>query len=176
MADDDGRIQWYQPHIRALFPIEGIRVSHSLAKTIRRGPFEIRFDTSYEAVMRGCLRPGDNWINEEIIRTYTQAHTEGWGHCGECWQDGELVGGIYGIALGSAFFAESMFHRKTDASKVALWAMVNRCREVGFTIFDAQIMNPHLASLGAFEVPHREYMTMLAKALKQSTPWSAPPI
>jgi leucyl/phenylalanyl-tRNA--protein transferase len=174
MGGAEGLIEWYQPYRRALFPISGIHVSRSLAKRIRSGAFEVRFDTCFEEVMRGCLRPGENWITEEIIRVYTQIHRDGWGHCCECWLDGRLVGGVYGIALGSCFCAESMFHRTTDASKVALWALVARCAELGFTIFDAQIMNPHLASLGAFEVPHEEYENRLGAAIKRSTVWSGP--
>lgn len=172
MADEDGEIGWYRPHRRCLFPIEGIRVSRSLAKTIRSGRFEVRFDTSFEQVMRGCLRPGDNWISEDIIRVYTAIHEEGWGHCGEVWLDGELVGGIYGLALGACFSAESMFHCVTDASKVALHAMVEKCRELGFKIFDAQVMNPHLASLGAYEIADHEYESLLQSALKETTAWS----
>jgi len=172
MTMEDGSVQWFQPRRRALFPIEGIHVSRSLRKVIDRGEFEIRFDTCFEQVMRSCLRPDGNWISEDFIRVYTLIHHEGWGHCGECWVDGVLVGGIYGIALGSCFCAESMFHRRTNGSKVALWAMVEKCRELGFTIFDAQIMNPHLRSLGAYEVTHNEYMGMLIKALRDKTAWS----
>jgi leucyl/phenylalanyl-tRNA--protein transferase len=165
MTMEDGSVEWFRPARRALFPISGIKVSRSLARTIRQGKLEIRFDTQFEQVMRGCLRPRDNWISEDFIRVYTQIHREGWGHSAECWQEGELVGGVYGVALGGAFCAESMFHRRTDASKVALWALVERCRALGFVLFDAQIMNPHLASLGAFEVPDRVYRRMLEKAL-----------
>ena len=147
-------------------------MSRSLEKRLRREEFEIRFDTAFEQVMRACFRPQDNWLSDDFVRAYGQAHIEGWAHCVECWQDGELVGGSYGIALGSCFCAESMFHRRTDASKVALWALVNRCRELGFTIFDAQIMNPHLDSLGAYEVPHLAYEIMLSDALTKTTPWS----
>jgi leucyl/phenylalanyl-tRNA--protein transferase len=174
MTMEDGHIDWFQPWRRALFPIEGVHVSRSLAKVIRQQVFEVRFDTAFQEVMTKCLRDEDNWISDEFIRVYTQIHHEGWGHCSECWLQGELVGGVYGIAIGSVFFAESMFHRATNASKVALWAMVNKCRELGFTLFDAQIMNPHLASMGAFEVPHREYMKRLERALRKTTPWSPP--
>jgi leucyl/phenylalanyl-tRNA---protein transferase len=152
MADDDDEILWYRTYERCLFPIQGIHVSRTLAKTIRSGVFEIRFDTAFEEVMRSCRRPEGNWINEEIIQAYTAIHEEGWAHSGECWQNGRLVGGIYGVAIGTSFSAESMFHRETDGSKVALWAMVEKCRQLGFTIFDAQIMNPHLLSLGAYEI------------------------
>ena len=172
MTMDDGSVEWFQPRRRALFPLDGIHVSRSLRKVIRRGDFEIRFDTSFEQVMRACLRPEGNWISEDFIRVYTLIHHEGWGHCVECWQEGEMVGGLYGIVLGGCFCAESMFHRRTDASKVALWAMVEKCRELGFTIFDAQIMNPHLRSLGAHEVSHLEYMQMLSHALEVQTEWS----
>jgi len=125
--------------------------------------------------MRSCRRPDGNWINEEIIRAYTSIFEEGWAHCGECWEDGVLVGGIYGVAIGTCFSAESMFHRVTDASKVALWAMVEKCRELGFTIFDAQVMNPHLLSLGAYEVSNAKYMKMLADATLGKTEWSLAP-
>ena len=172
MTMEDGSVAWFQPRKRALFPIEGIHVSKSLAKLLRKGKFEITFDTCFEHVMRGCLRPSDNWISEEFVQVYTAIHREGWGHCAECWHDGQLVGGVYGIALGACFCAESMFHRCTDASKVALGAMVDKCRELGFQIFDAQIMNPHLASLGAYEISHEEYMDRLHSCLQLTTPWS----
>ena len=172
MTMDEGEVQWFQPRRRALFPIEGIHVSRSLQKVIDRGEFDVRFDSAFEHVMRSCLRPDGNWISEDFIRVYTLIHHEGWGHSAECWYEGELVGGVYGIALGTCFCAESMFHRRTNASKVALWAMVEKCRELGFTIFDAQIMNPHLRSLGAYELPHRDYLGMLAKAIQTRTAWS----
>jgi leucyl/phenylalanyl-tRNA--protein transferase len=171
MTMDDGSVEWFQPRQRALFPLGGIRISRSLRQTIRSEVFEIRFDTGFEDVMRGCLRPGDNWISEHFIRVYGEIFSQGWAHCAEAWQGDELCGGVYGIALGSCFCAESMFHRKTDASKVALGALVDHCRESGFTIFDAQIMNPHLASLGAFEIPHLEYMKLLAGALGRNSCW-----
>jgi leucyl/phenylalanyl-tRNA--protein transferase len=175
MGEEDGTVEFYLPNRRALFPMEGIHVSRSLAKTIRSGRFSITFDSSFEAVMRSCLRPVENWITEDLIRAYTEVHAQGWAHSCECHQDGELVGGVYGIALGSCFCAESMFHQVTDASKVALWALVEKCRDLGFTVFDAQIMNPHLESLGAFEVSHREYLRLLKDALGRTTPWSISP-
>lgn len=171
MADDDGEIGWYRPNRRCLFPIEGIHVSRSLRKLIERKRFSITFDHAFEEVVRSCRRPADNWISEEIVRAYTQVHHEGWAHSCEVWRGDELVGGTYGLALGACFCAESMFHRVSNASKLALWAMVERCRELGFTIFDAEVMNPHLASLGAFEVSNKEYMAMLAEAVRRSTPW-----
>lgn len=171
MADESGEVGWYSVRRRALFSISGVRVSRSLAKVIRQGRFEIRFDTAFEEVMRACFRPDGNWLTEEFVQAYSECHRQGWGHCCEAWRDGKLVGGVYGLAVGSCFCAESMFHLETDASKVALWALVEKCRELGFTVFDAQIMNPHLASLGAFEVSTKEYIRLLADALGRVTPW-----
>ncbi len=172
MGDPEtGGIAWYAPRLRALFPIEGVRVSRSLARSIRRGKFEVRFDSAFESVMRGCLRPRDNWITDEMICVYTEIHRQGWAHSAESWRDGELVGGVYGLCLGACFCAESMFHRETDASKVALWALVEKCREIGITLVDAQIMNPHLESLGAFEVPHEDYIRLLQLAHSVRTEW-----
>lgn len=168
MTLDDGSVGWFQPQKRCLFPISGIHISHSLAKVLRRGQFEVRFDSAFEQVMRACLRPDGNWISEDFIRCYTQIHHEGWGHSCEAYLDGQLVGGTYGIAIGSCFCAESMFHRVTNASKVALKSMVDECRAQGFTIFDAQIMNPHLKSLGAYEISHRSYMRMLRDGVRES--------
>lgn len=168
---ETGEVDFYIPKTRAVFPIEGIRVSRSLAKTLREGRFEVRFDTSFEGVMRGCLRPFDNWITEGLIACYLQIHREGWAHCCETWLEGSLVGGVYGLALGGCFCAESMFHRETDASKVALRALVNRCRELGFVLFDAQVMNPHLESLGAKPMSHRTYLAELKSATTILTSW-----
>lgn len=172
MADDTGEITWYKSRNRALFHLSGIRISRSLRRTLNSGKFQVTFDQDFEGVMRGCLRPGDNWINEDIIRAFCEAHQEGWGHSCEVWREGWLVGGIYGLAVGLCFSAESMFHRETDASKVALHHMTTRCRELGFTIFDAQIMNPHLESLGAYEVADAEYDSLLQQAVMNKTRWS----
>ena len=167
-------VEWFYPQDRALLPITGIRVSRSLKRVIKSERYEVRFDTEFAEVMRSCMRPGDNWISEEFVRVYTEIFDEGWAHSSECWVGDELVGGVYGLAIGSCFCAESMFFERTDASKVALWALVNKCRDLGFTQFDAQIMNPHLASLGAYEVPHEEYEALLKDALSRSTKWSLP--
>lgn len=179
MTVEEDLVEWFQPLKRALLPIEGIHLSRSMRRLVRSiqagtGPFTVTFDTNFESVMRSCLRPEGNWISEDFIRVYTQIHLEGWGHCVEVWEGEALVGGLYGIALGSCFCAESMFHRSTNASKVALWAMVERCRSLGFTIFDAQVMNPHLESLGAYPVPNRQYLALLERALRNETPWSRP--
>lgn len=162
-------VEWYQPYDRCLFPISGVRVSRSLRKTLRSGTFEVTFDQAFEDVIRSCRRPSDNWISEDFIRVYTEAHREGWAHSCEVWHQGSLVGGTYGLAIGGAFFAESMFHRMTDASKVALHHMIETCRSAGFVLFDAQIMNPHLQSLGAFTIPAEQYEIELRKTLSVKT-------
>lgn len=172
MTTESGEIAWYRPYVRAVFPLDGFRTSRSLAKTLRRGLFEVRFNTSFESVMRGCIRPTDNWISEPIVEAYTAVHREGWGHSVECWADGELVGGAYGVAVGGVFCAESMFHRRRDASKVALRALIARCREIGFGLFDAQVMNPHLESLGARPMTHRSYMAALDSLVNATNVWS----
>jgi len=177
MTLENGDIGWFRPRRRALFPIEGIRVSRSLRKVIRSGEFEIRFDADFEGVIRGCFRPTDNWLSEDFVRAYTLAFREGWAHCAECRREGELVGGVYGINLGAYFAAESMFHRATNASKVALWAMIHRSRDAGIRLFDAQVMNPHLASLGAYELSADRFALLLEDALREPTTtgsWALP--
>jgi len=172
MTMEDGQIEWFRPFDRALFPLSGMRVSRSLRRTMRRGGYSVTFDRDFTQVMRSCVRPDANWISDFFIEVYSQIHRQGWAHSSEVWQDGLLVGGVYGVAIGSCFCAESMFHRRTDMSKIALHALIDRCRELGFTLFDAQVMTPHLASLGAYAVPHEEYMQVLGAALSQTTPWS----
>jgi len=173
MEDESlGEVEWYAPYERALFPISGVHVSHSLRRILNQAPFEIRYDSDFVAVMEHCRRPGENWIGPNIQRCYNQIHQAGWGHSVECWQDGQLVGGLYGVAIGGCFSAESMFHRVTDASKVALWAGVERARTCGFTLFDAQVMNPHLERMGAFELSHADYLKRLSLAKDIVTrPW-----
>ncbi len=175
MADDDGQVEFYSVPRRALFPIDGVRLSRSMAKVIRRGGFEITFDQDFRGVMEGCAdRPEGTWISPEIQAAFEGLHRLGWAHSCEAWQGGELAGGVYGVAIGGLFGAESMFHRRTNASKAALAALVDHCRILGFTLFDAQIMNPHLASLGAFEVTADRDQELLAEALRAETPWSLP--
>jgi leucyl/phenylalanyl-tRNA--protein transferase len=172
MAESDhGPIHWYYPTMRCLMPIEGIRVSRSLARTLRRSPFRVTYDESFREVMTACRRPEGNWISPELIDLYTEIHDEGWAHSCEVWEDDRLVGGVYGLALGSCFSGESMFHRATDASKVALYHLVNHVRELGFIMFDAQFINDHTASLGAYEITQREYLARLEVALQTEVPW-----
>lgn len=160
---------WFQPDPRTILPLNAFHVSRSLAKTLRQGVFEIRINTDFEGVMRGCAdREEGTWISEEFIEVYGELHKQGKAHSVETWRDGKLVGGTYGVALGGAFMAESMFHYETDASKVALAALVSHLRERGFLLLDVQYLTPHLARFGAIEIPHRQYYALLQHALSLS--------
>ena len=167
MADErSGEVLWFRPDPRAIIELDGLHVSRSLARTMRRGRFEIRVDSDFEGVMRGCAdRPEGSWIDDRFIEVYGALHRAGKAHSVEAWRDGRLVGGTYGVALGAAFMAESMFHRETDASKIALAALVQRLRERAFTLLDVQYVTPHLESLGATEITRREYERRLERAL-----------
>ena len=167
MADEgSGEILWFRPDPRAIIPLDGFHISRSLTRTLRRGIFEVRVDTDFEGVMRGCAdRPEGTWISERFVEVYGALHRAGKAHSVEAWRDGRLVGGAYGLALGGAFMAESMFHRETDASKVALTALVARLQERGFTLLDVQYVTPHLESLGAVDITRREYERRLERAL-----------
>ena len=165
--DEIDELRWYMPDPRTIMPLDGFHTSHSLAKTIRQGVFETRLDTDFEGVMRGCAdREEGTWISEEFIALYGELHRMGKAHSVETWRNGQLVGGTYGVSLGGAFMAESMFHRETDASKVALHALVSHLNERGFTLLDVQYLTPHLQSLGAIEIPHRQYYDRLRRALR----------
>jgi len=162
---------WWSPNPRAIIPLDGVHVSRSLRKSQRR--FEIRIDAAFEAVMRGCgdaTRP-HGWIDEDFVSAYCELHEMGWTHSVETWLDDELVGGLYGIAVGGLFAGESMFHRVTDASKVALVATVQHLRTAGYRLFDVQWLTPHLSSMGAVEVTREEYADLLAAALTVTPTW-----
>src|SRR3989441_10250830 len=166
---DEGTVEllWFSPDPRAIIPLDASHLSPSLKRRLRLGGFEIRVDTDFEGVMRACGdRPEGTWISEEFIEVYGALHRAGKAHSVEAWRDGRLAGGCYGVSLGGAFMAESMFHRETDASKVALAGLVSRLRDRRFTLLDVQYVTPHLASLGAVEIPRREYERRLAEALK----------
>ncbi len=167
-ADDD-ELFWVEPEERAIFPLEEFRVSRSLSKTVRSDRFEVRVDHDFDAVIEACAAPAPDrestWINGQIRRLYSALFDLGVVHTVECWREGRLVGGLYGVALGAAFFGESMFHRETDASKVALTHLVARLRAGGYRLLDTQFMTPHLASLGAKEISRGEYRVMLEHAL-----------
>ena len=165
--DQGGEIGWFSPDPRGIIPLDAFSIPRRLARVIRQKRFEIRFDSAFEAVMRACAADRDEgtWISEEIIESYVALHERGLAHSVEAWRDGKLVGGLYGVHLGAAFFGESMFHTETDASKVALAALVERLRERGFTLLDTQWITPHLAQFGAVEIPKAEYLSRLAAAL-----------
>ncbi len=169
MGDDDGEIRWYSPDPRGIIPLAEFHTSRRLARTIRQQSFDVRVDTAFAEVIAACAadREEGTWITPEIVESYTALHERGFAHSIEVFQDGQLVGGLYGVTLRAAFFGESMFHRVTDASKVALAALVDRLRERQFLLLDIQWVTPHLERFGAIEVPRRRYLRMLAEALKE---------
>lgn len=172
MADarDDPEIFWVEPKTRAILPLDAVHISKSLAKHIRRDRFTVTTDTAFPAVIASCAEPAtdrdETWINGEIERAFLALHSHGRAHSIECWQDGILVGGLYGLALGRVFFGESMFSRATDASKIALVWLVARLRMGGFQLLDCQFLTEHLASLGVVEITQKQYLKKLSLALK----------
>ena len=162
----NGPIAWYAPDPRAIFPLDSVHVPRSLRRTIASGVFDVRVNTDFAAVIRACAERDETWISDDIERVYTELHQYGYAHSVESWRDGELAGGLYGVAVGGAFFGESMFSRVTDASKVALVALVERLREREFVLLDTQWVTPHLARFGAIEIPRAAYERRLAAALQ----------
>jgi leucyl/phenylalanyl-tRNA--protein transferase len=172
MAGDDGEIRWYSPDPRGIIPLDGFHVPSRLARVIRSGKFRIEVDRAFAQVIRACAEaerdPGDpgSWISEEIIDSYIALNAAGLAHSVEAWQGDTLAGGLYGVALGGAFFGESMFHRVTDASKVALAALLERLRARGFRLLDTQWDTDHLVQFGAVEIPRRQYLRILEAAVR----------
>jgi leucyl/phenylalanyl-tRNA--protein transferase len=167
---DDPDLYWIDPERRGVLPLDAFHVPRSLRRALRRGRFEVRVDTAFDAVVAACAaatttRP-ESWINGEIERLYCELHLRGHGHSVETWCDGALVGGLYGISLGGAFFGESMFSRETDASKVALVHLVARLSIGGFILLDTQFVTSHLARFGATEIPRADYRRRLGRALR----------
>jgi len=166
---EDPNLYWVDPEARGIFPLDGMIVSKSLRKVVRSDRFEVRVDHDFDAVIDGCAEPDagreKTWINERIRTLYRQLFDMGHVHTVETWCDGALVGGLYGVSLGAAFFGESMFHRKTDASKVALVHLAARLIAGGFSLLDAQFVTAHLATLGAIEIPRDSYRSRLARAM-----------
>jgi leucyl/phenylalanyl-tRNA---protein transferase len=171
MADEYGRIAWYAPDPRAILEHSNLHISRSLRATLRKSIYEVRTDTAFGAVMSCCADREDTWINEVFMQTYTQLHYAGFAHSVEAWRDGELVGGLYGMALGGAFMGESMFSYATDASKVCLVALVEHLRARGFVLHDTQFLTPHLATLGVTEIPRKVYERRLNAALSLECGW-----
>jgi leucyl/phenylalanyl-tRNA---protein transferase len=168
MADpESGEIGWYAPDPRTIFDLNEFKIPRSLKLTIKKQVFDIRIDQQFEEVMRGCASRAETWISETIIESYVALHRLGFGHSVETWQDGKLVGGLYGVAIHGAFFGESMFSRERDASKVALAYLVERLRERNYSLLDTQYSTPHLARFGAKEIPREEYLNRLEQALQR---------
>ena len=158
-------VYWVEPRRRAILPLDGFHVSRSLRRTLRSGGYDVTLDRAFAAVVRRCAEREDTWINEEIERSYNLLHSAGHAHSVEVWHEGELAGGLYGVRLGAAFFGESMFSARTDASKVALAWLVARLIVGGFRLLDCQFMTEHLKRLGAVEIEQRAYLALLASAL-----------
>jgi leucyl/phenylalanyl-tRNA--protein transferase len=170
MADRWGRVRLYRSDPRAVLELDALRVSKSLARVIRKGVYEVRVDADFEGVVRGCAqrsaKRSETWISEDIVRAFVRLHERGLAHSVEAYDaEGQLAGGLYGVALGGAFMGESMFSRGRDASKVCLVHLVERMKERGYVLLDCQIQNDHLESLGAVEIPEREYLRRLVGAL-----------
>ena len=168
----DTPVLWWSPNPRMVLFLDEFRISRSLRKRVRQQSIQIRADTSFRAVVEACatvLRPGQSgtWITPDIVDAYTELHERGYAHSVEAWRDDELVGGLYGVAIGRMFFGESMFHHVTDASKVALAALVQRLRERDYALLDTQWVTPHLEQFGAIEIPRRRYLALLGDALRR---------
>lgn len=166
MAMHDGEIAWFSPDPRGIIPLEDFHIPHGLKRTLKKNQFEVKFNSSFEAVMMGCADRSSTWIDETILSSYCELHDLGHAHSVEAWLNEELVGGLYGVALGGAFFGESMFSRAADASKVALVHLVDRMKTRGFTLLDTQWSTPHLEQFGCVEIPRSSYLRMLENALK----------
>lgn len=175
MADSrTGPIWWYSPDPRAVIPLDRFKISRSLRQRVRKGAFETRIDTAFEEVIKSCADREETWISDEIIQGYIGLHKDGFAHSVESWHNGVLAGGLYGVSICGAFFGESMFSRETDASKVALVALVDHLRKRKFALLDSQYINDHIRQFGAREIPRVEYLRQLRVALKLETNFTAP--
>ncbi|MDK3017559.1 leucyl/phenylalanyl-tRNA--protein transferase [Pseudodonghicola flavimaris] len=173
---DDPEIFWVDPKRRGILPLDGFHISRSLARRMRRGGYQITIDRDFAGVLDGCADRTETWINAEIRSLYIALHRMGRAHSLEVWDGDRLIGGVYGVVLGAAYFGESMFSRRTDASKLALAYLVDRLRQGGFELFDTQFLTSHLASLGGIEIPRAAYQRRLASALEKSADFTAPPV
>jgi leucyl/phenylalanyl-tRNA--protein transferase len=172
MADSrSGEILWYAPDPRAILPLDEFRVSRSLRRTVASGSFDVRFDTAFETVIRACADRPETWISGDIVRAFVELNRLGFAHSVEAWSDGQLVGGLYGVAIGGAFFGESMFHRKTNASKVVLVYLVEHLRARGFQLLDTQFATDHLERFGVREISREDYEIRLKHAIGLHVSW-----
>ncbi|MDB5615751.1 MAG: leucyl/phenylalanyl-tRNA--protein transferase [Devosia sp.] len=179
MSEDaaDDEIFWVSPELRGILPLDGFKLSTSLRKAIRKSSFEVRVDTDFDAIIEGCATVGadrdSTWINRTIRTVYGELFRRGVAHTVEVWDGADLVGGLYGLAVGGAFFGESMFHRRTNASKIAMAHLVDRLNAGGFVLLDTQFVTDHLESLGGVEIPRAQYEERLAEALLLNGNWNA---
>lgn len=170
----DEEYLWFSPDPRAVLPLDGLVISQRLGRTVRSGRFRVTIDAAFEAVMRGCAdRPGEGtWITPALIQGYTALQKMGWAHSVEVWNSrGELAGGLYGVCVGAMFGAESMFHRETDASKVAMVALVQHARRIGIELVDIQVLTDHTERMGGVAIPRAEYLRRLGRALSRQVEW-----
>jgi leucyl/phenylalanyl-tRNA--protein transferase len=178
-ADDD-TLYWIEPERRGIIPLHGFHLSKSLRKALKQERFEVRINSDFDAVIAGCASPDagrlSTWINQPIRRLYRTLFDDGFCHTVETWRDGAIVGGLYGVQLGGAFFGESMFSYETDASKIALAHLVARLNHCGFALLDTQFITPHLRRLGAIEITRAEYRRRLTQALKQPADFLKAPL
>ncbi len=165
MAMDGGEIGWFSPDPRTIIPIDAFHVPHGLRRTLKKGTFEVRVNTAFPEVLRACANREETWISDEIAKSYRELHRLGVAHSVETWLGDQLAGGLYGVAIGGAFFGESMFHRVTDASKVALYGLVERLRQREFALLDTQWSTSHLRTFGAREISRSTYRRMLAACI-----------
>ena len=170
---DSPEIFWVDPRMRGILPLDGFHMSRSLRRRLRQGRFRITYDQAFADVVQACADRPETWINATIFDLYTALHDIGRAHSCEVWQDDTLVGGVYGVALGGAFFGESMFSRATDASKVALAYLTDHLRQCRFVLFDTQFLTEHLATLGAIEISRADYHALLDKALRRRARFDA---
>jgi leucyl/phenylalanyl-tRNA---protein transferase len=166
MAMEDNSIAWFSPDPRAIIPLENFHVPHTLRREWRRKVFDIRIDDRFGDVIRACAKRKDTWINDKIIESYERLHELGYAHSVEAWNKDRLAGGLYGVAIGGAFFGESMFHRITNASKIALVALVEHLRARKFALLDTQWLTPHLVQFGAIEISRKQYLRRLREAVE----------
>lgn len=176
MADSasSDEIYWVDPTHRGVFPLDGFHISRSLRRALNRADYDIRIDSDFARTVANCANRDETWINAEIFDLYSQLHQLGFAHSLEVWRDDQMIGGVYGVALGAGFFGESMFSNATNGSKIALAYLVHRLNTGGFQVFDTQFITPHLASLGAIEIPRETYHDQLFPAVTATADFTAP--
>ena len=173
---DSAVLHWVEPQLRGIFPLQGFAISRSLRRRIRAGGYEVTCDRAFMDVVRACAARPQTWISQDLLGLYQALHRDGHAHSVEVWIDGALAGGVFGLTIGRAFMGESMFSLRTDGSKIALAYLVDRLRRGGFVLFDTQFLTPHLASLGAVEIPQADYLAQLKSALTGEADFTGPAV